>query len=191
MLKYPLSRGFRVEIISTQDFILKYSHVNFLKMAKSESSKRIHERLLALHHLCNGKNRIEAAAIVGRSDEWLRKWILRYHNGGYKNIASVKQPGPKSYLTPEQESILTAEILDLQDSRNGGRITGFEISEYIKKKYGIIYKGTSVYDLLERIGLSWVSSRAKHPKSDSKKQKNFKQTFKARIEKIKIKKKEN
>lgn len=179
-----------MKIISTEEFISKYKHVDFLKMAKKETSKRVHERLLAIHHLCNGKNRHESAAIVGRSDEWLRVWTLRYHNGGYQNIISKKPPGRANYLTQEQESELVSDILQLQDDRDGGRLTGNEIIEHIKKKYKVTYKGTSVYDLLERIGMSWVSSRSKHPNADKKKQKTFKQTFKARMAKIKAKKKE-
>ena len=178
-----------MDIISTEEFILKYSHVNFLKMAKKESSKRVHERLLAIHHLCNGKNRHEAAAIVGRSDEWLRAWVLKYHNGGYEKLISKKLPGRVKYLTTKQEEELVSEILKIQDKRNGGRLTGNEITELIQQKYKVTYKGTSVYDLLERLGMSWVSSRSKHPKSDEKKQKSFKQTFQARMAKIRSKKK--
>lgn len=179
------------EIISTEQFISKYSHINFLKMAKKESNKRVHERLLAIHHLCNGKTRHEAAAIVGRSDEWLRAWTLKYHSGGYNNLINKKPPGRITYLTKEQEQKLVQEIIEMQDNRDGGRITGPEIAAHIKLEYGVTYKGNSIYDLLERLGLTWVSSRSKHPKSDPVAQKNFKQTFKARVAKLKNKKKEN
>ena len=77
----------------------------------------------------------------------------------------------------------------MQDNRDGGRITGNEIREHIEKKYNKTFKNNSIYDLLHRLGLSWVSSRSKHPKSDEKKQKAFKQTFKARVAKIKSQKK--
>lgn len=178
-----------MKIISAEQFIQEYKHVNFLKMAKMESQKRVHERLLALHHLCSGKNRNEAAAIVGRSDEWLRAWVLKYHNGGYDMLAAKNHKGKKSYLSKKQEMELKAEILKVQDDRNGGRITAREIIKLIEDKYKVTYKGTSVYDLLERLGMTWVSSRSKHPKSDEKKQNSFKQTFKARMAKIKAKKK--
>ena len=180
-----------MEIISTKEFIDKYKHVNFLKMAKKESHKRVHERLLAIHHLCDGKSRNEAAATVGRSDEWLRSWVLKYHAHGYEGLKSKKQPGAIKYLTPGQEKELVEDILKLQDNRNGGRLTGNEIIEHIENKFNVTYKSSGIYDLLERIGLTWVSSRSKHPKGDLKKQKSFKQTFKARMAKIKAKKKEN
>lgn len=177
--------------ILTEDFIKKYSHVNFLKMANNESCPRVRQRLLGINNLIEGKNRIEAARGVGRNPEWLRMWVLRYDEGGYENLADKPRPGQKRFLTKKQENKLVELILKAQDNRNGGRITGPEINEIIKKEFNVEYKKSGLYDLLERIGLSWVSSRSKHPKSDPKKQKSFKQTFKARVAKIKLKKKAN
>ena len=175
--------------ISTENFILKYKHVNFQKMARSESCPRIRERLLGFYNLMCEKNRIEAARAVGRNPEWLRMWVLRYDEGGYENLSDKAKPGQPKHLTKEQEDELVKDIILMQDNRNGGRITGNEIRDHIEKKYNKIYKNNSIYDLLHRLGLSWVSSRSKHPKSDEAKQKTFKQTFKARMAKIKAKKK--
>lgn len=173
-----------MEPISTKDFIEKYKHVNFKKMAQRESRARVRERLLGLHNLMSGKNRIEAAAAVGRNPEWLRSWILRYDEGGYKNLCDKPKSGCPRYLTKEQELELVSEIMRLQDERDGGRITASEIQEFVNAKYDVDYKVKSIYDLLERIGMSWVSSRSKHPQANEEQQKKFKQTFKARVTKI-------
>ena len=163
--------------------------MDFLSMAKKDTSKRVSERLLALYHLIRTKSRKDAAEIVGRNSEWMRMWVLRYHNGGYQNLIDKPRSGQPKLLTDEQEQQLVVDILKLQDDRNGGRITGTEINAYIKKKYNVEYRGTAIYDLLERLGLSWVSSRSKHPKSDENKQKSFAQTFKARLAKKRAQKK--
>lgn len=160
-------------------------------MANKESCPRVRQRLLGLYNLFTGKNRIEASKAVGRNPEWLRLWVLRYDEGGYDNLFDKPRPGQKKFLTKNQELKLVSLVLKLQDDRNGGRITGKEIGEVIKKEFKVEYKKSGLYDLLERLGLSWVSSRSKHPKADFKKQKSFKQTFKARAAKIKAKKKEN
>ncbi len=178
-----------MSVISTENFILKYKHMDFQKMAQSESCPRVRERMLGFYNLMIGKNRIEAARAVGRNPEWLRMWVLRYDEGGYENLIDKARRGQPKYLTKEQEEELVQDIILMQDNRDGGRITGNEIREHIKKKYNKTFKNNSIYDLLHRLGLSWVSSRSKHPKSDDKKQKTFKQTFKARIAKIKSKKK--
>ncbi len=177
-----------MSVISTEDFITKYSHIDFQKMAQTESCARVRERLLGILNLMIGKNRIEAAKAVSRNPEWLRSWVLRYDSGGYENLFDKPKSGQPKFLTDDQEQKLVKSILLLQDNRNGGRITAREIGEYIKKKYNVEYKSSGIYDLLERLGMSWVSSRSKHPLSDEKKQKKFKQTFKARAAKIKAKK---
>jgi transposase len=177
-------------VISTQGFISKYTHINFQKMARTESCPRVRERLLGIHNLMLGKNRIDAARSVGRNPEWLRSWILRYEESGLEGLSDKAKSGQPKFLTDEQESKLVEDIIKLQDDRDGGRITAEEIRQHIIKEYEVEYKSRGVYDLLYRLGLSWVSSRSKHPKSDKNKQKSFKQTFKARMAKIKIKKKE-
>lgn len=177
------------KVISTQEFIQKYKHVNFQKMARTESCPRVRERLLGIHNLMLGKNRIEAASSVGRNPEWLRSWVLRYEDSGLEGLSDKPKSGQPKFLTDDQEQELIESIIKLQDERNGGRITAEEIRQFIIKEYGVEYKSRGVYDLLYRLGLSWVSSRSKHPKADFEKQKKFKQTFKARMAKIKLKKK--
>lgn len=177
-------------LISTYDFIQKYKHINFQKMARTESSPRVRERLLGIHNLMLGKNRIEAAMSVGRNPEWLRMWVLRYDKGGIEGLMDKPKSGQPKFLNNQQEDQLIADIIKMQDDRDGGRIIAEEIRLHIIKKYNVEYKSRGVYDLLYRLGLSWVSSRSKHPKADLEKQKSFKQTFKARMAKIKAKKKE-
>jgi len=178
-------------VISTANFILKYKHINFQKLARVQSCPRVRERLLGIHNLMLDKNRIEAAKSVGRNPEWLRMWVLRYDAGGLEGLSDKPRSGQPKFLTDEQEQTLIKDILKMQDERNGGRVIAEEIRQHILSKYDVEYKSRGVYDLLYRLGMSWVSSRAKHPKSDDKKQKDFKKTLKARITKIKNKKKEN
>jgi len=178
-----------MSVISTSDFILKYKHIDFQKMARTESCSRVRERMLGIHNLMLGKNRIEAAKSVGRNPEWLRMWVLRYDKLGIDGLKDKPKSGQPKFLSHEQEQELVESIIKMQDDRDGGRITAEEIRLYIIKRYNVEYSGRGTYDLLYRLGLSWVSSRSKHPKADLKKQKSFKQTFKARMAKIKAKKK--
>lgn len=172
-----------MSVISTADFVKKYHHINFEKMSRTEANPSVRIRLLGLHHLISGKNRKQAAACVSKTDEWLRLWVIRYDNGGYDNLFDKPKSGCPSYLTKEQEQELVSEIVYMQDKRNGGRITAKEIQKFVNEKYKVNYEMKSIYDLLERTGMSWVSSRSKHPKADEKTQSNFKKTFKARIRK--------
>jgi transposase len=122
-----------MSVISTENFILKYKHIDFQKMARRESCPRVRERMLGFYNLMLGKNRIEAAKAVGRNSEWLRMWVLRYDEGGYEQLIDKAKPGQPKHLTSEQEEELVKAIILMQDNQNGGRITGREIKEYIEK----------------------------------------------------------
>ena len=127
--------------ISTEEFIKKYSHIDFQKMARKESCPRVRERLLGIFNLMEGRNRIEAAKAVGRNPEWLRSWVLRYDEGGYQNLFDRPKSGQPKSLTDLQEEELVQNILTLQDKRNGGRITGNEIRDFIEKKFVFYIRG--------------------------------------------------
>lgn len=170
-----------MERISTADFVIKYKHVNFKKMAKTASDPHVRDCLLCLFYLVSGFSRIESGKKINKSDEWVRKCVLDYHNGGYDNLFYKPRPGQSSFLTKEQEQELVSDIMKMQDERNGGRIIAADIHIFVNEKYKVNYKLKSIYDLLERIGMSWVSSRSKHPMSDEKEQNNFKKTFKGRV----------
>ena len=114
---------------------------------------------------------------------------MRYDESGYEGLYDKPKPGQPKFLSDEQEDQLIQDILTMQDERNGGRIIAEEIRQHIITKYAVEYQSRGVYDLLYRLGLSWVSSRSKHPKADKKKQESFKKTFKARMAQIMSKKK--
>ena len=118
-----------MSVISTSDFILKYKHIDFQKMARTESCPRVRERLLGLHNLFLGKNRIEAARSVGRNPEWLRSWVLRYDDSGLEGLKDKPKSGRPKFLTNEQEDDLLKSIIRIQDDRDGGRITAEEIRQ--------------------------------------------------------------
>lgn len=169
--------------ISTEDFIQKYKHQNMKKMAQRQSDSRVRERLLGFFHLFEGKNLHEAAECLGRTSNWLRNWILRYDEGGLENLNDKPRLGQPSFLSQEQLVVAKEDISKLHEKRKGGRVTVKEIQKFVNEKYAVNYKYKSTYDLLERIGMSWISSRSIHPKADIIKQKNFKKTFKARVKK--------
>lgn len=169
--------------ISTQEFINKYKHQNMKKMAQRQSSPRVRERLLGFFHLFEGRNLTEAAKCLGRKDDWLRYWILRYDEGGLKNLYDKPRTGQPSFLSQKQLIEVKEDISNLHEKRKGGRVTVKEIREFVNNKYAVNYKYKSTYDLLERIGMAWVSSRSIHPKADLQKQRYFMQIFKARIKK--------
>ena len=149
---------------------------DFLKLYQTESNGRSKIRFLALHHLQQGYNKSEICKMVCISRPTLDSWLLLYKGNGLERLRQkVKGRGAKSKISASKEELQQA-ILKLQEDRKGGRIIADDIQKMIEQTYQVKYHKCHIYNLLERLGLSWISARSKHPKSDPAAMEAFKKT---------------
>ncbi|MCB1115803.1 MAG: winged helix-turn-helix domain-containing protein, partial [Chlamydiia bacterium] len=89
-----------------------------------------------------------------------------------KGIEGLKEQGGrgKKPLIAEKE----------RDGRAGGSITGKDVLRLMEEKYGVKCSLKSAYNQLKKAFLVWISARSRHPKSDPKKQEEFKNNSKSR-----------
>lgn len=160
------------------DELSKLTGVDFFQLATKEPHPRVRIRLLALGHLQARKEKMEVANMFQVSLTSLRKWLLRFMKSGVPGLQEGKRSGRKKKLPREKEEEFRQQVEALQDTREGGRIRGQDIQILLKEKFCADYALPSVYDVLERCGLSWISSRSKHPKSDPVTQEDFKKNSK-------------
>lgn len=147
---------------------------DFFQLAKREPHPRVRIRLLALGHLQSGKTKMEVADLFRITFPTLRAWILRFIAEGLNGLQEKKGKGRKRKLPSSQEENFRQQIEALQQTRSGGRIRGQDVQVLLKEKFCIDHALPSVYHVLERCGLSWISARSKHPKSDPQIQDDFK-----------------
>jgi transposase len=101
-----------------------------------------------------------------------------FKDGGIERLLEIKQGrGRKSKIPNATKERFIQEVIDLQKSRSGGRVIGKDIVLMIQEKYTHRYSVSGVYKVLKRIGLSWVSSRSIHPKTNILTQEKFKEDF--------------
>lgn len=149
---------------------------DFLKLYQTESNARSKIRFLALHHLQQGICKREVCKMVCISRPTLDSWLLWYKESGLKRLRQkVQGRGAKSKISASKEELQQA-ILKLQDDRNGGRIIADDIQKMIEQTYQVKYHKCHIYNMLRRLGMSWISVRSKHPKSDPAAQESFKKT---------------
>jgi transposase len=160
------------------DELAKLANIDFFQLAKKESHPKTHIRFLALGHLQSGKTKKEVAHMFQISLTALRKWLLRFLTGGVDGLRPKAGRGRKRKLLPEQEEEFRQQVEQLQENRDGGRIRGQDVQVLLKEKFCIDHALPSVYHVLERCGLSWISARSKHPKSDPVAQEEFKKNSK-------------
>ncbi len=161
-----------------QQELTKLAEIDFFQLAKRESNSRTRIRLLALGHLRAGKTKREVIDMFQIVFPTLREWLLRFIAEGVEGLREKRGKGRKRKLPSEQEENFRQQIENLQKSREGGRVRGQDVQALLKEKFCVDHALPSVYHVLERCGLSWISARSKHPKSDPAVQEDFKKNSK-------------
>ncbi len=161
-----------------QDNLVKHTKINFFQLAKRESNPRKRIRLLALGHLQVGKAKQEITEMFQITFPTLRRWVLRFIAKGVQGLDEKAGKGRRKKLPTEKEEEFRQQVEKLQSLRKGGRVRGQDIQLLLKEKFYVDHALSSVYHVLERCGLSWISSRSKHPKSDLAAQEDFKKSSK-------------
>ena len=153
----------------------EFKKEDFYSFYRKECKGYAKIRLLAMHHLQRGLSTEEVAKIVGYPRQTIWEWIQWYEKGGLSRLQSrPNNRGRQAMLTPDQEASLKDEVVKLQEARLGRRITGKDINQHIENLWGIHFAKGSIYTVLKRLDLVWITGRSRHPKSDPKAQEVFK-----------------
>jgi len=161
-----------------QEELSKLEGTDFFQLAKREPHPRVRIRLLALGHLQAGRTKTEIVNMFQISFPTLREWFVRFMAEGLGGLQEKPGKGRKKRLTSEQEEEFRKEVEALQRQSDGGRVRGQDIQILLKEKFCVDHALPSVYHVLERCGLSWISGRSKHPKSNPIIQEDFKKNSK-------------
>lgn len=149
---------------------------DFLKLSKKEQHPQKRIRLIALEQLKEGKNMSETAKSLGIERHAVGKWHARYKKFGLNGLDNLSKAGRKPKIPKEREEEFIQKIESLQDSKKGGRITGYDIQAIARNEFNADYADDSIYTVLKRLRVSWITSRSKHPKVNKEAQDAFKKT---------------
>ena len=82
--------------------------------------------------------------------------------------------GRARLLNSSKHEALKEKIEASQSALPGGRLRGEDIIDLIQKEWGVTYSLSGIYYLMKDIGMSWISTRSRHPKQDEQAQADFK-----------------
>ena len=147
-------------------------------LSRKESDGKVVARLLAIASALDGQTRKQAANQAGMDRQILADWVHRYNQGGVEGLRDKRKGHPKRLLTPDQEEDIKAHVLAGPDPETDGLVRWrcVDIQTFIADTYKIELHKRTVAKLLTRMGLSHISVRPKHLKSDSEAQETFKKT---------------
>lgn len=151
---------------------------DFDKLSKTKGTARERRRYLAFAHIQEGKTFVDAAKSVRVRLRSLMRWVAWFKAEGLEGLKDLPGRGAKPCLGIEEEKAFKLDVLKLQKDRVGGRVKGKDVLKLMKKKYGVHPSLGTVYNILKKVNLSWITGRSIHPKADLKAQEAFKKTSK-------------
>ncbi len=149
---------------------------DFVQLARRESRARKRIRLLALAHFKEGKSRTAIANTLKVSRGSVNKWVATFLQHGIEGPNDKYSPGRPPTLSQAQHRQLSDFVEAHSLSEQGGRLTGADINRYIQCEFGVVYEPSHIYRILKQLGLSWISSRSRHPQQSQAVQNEFKKT---------------
>ncbi len=162
-------------------FFTGYDFETPYKLASDPGAKM---RFLAMLHLQKGKSFTEIGDMLRVSRRTVAEWFKRFVSEGIRGLFDKLRTGRKPILSPSDESDFKKEVLKLQEERKGGRVRGEEIRQMLKDRFGAEYSLSGVYDLLNRLGMVWITGRSRHPDADPEAQKDFRENFAEKAEEV-------
>lgn len=153
-----------------------FAQHDFLKLMKKDPNPRNRFRLLAMHHLQQGKTLTAIAEIVQCHWKTVQAWLHRFRQSGFDGLLESPRSGAPQKITGEAEEWLHDKLKTLSESKTGGYITGQELQDLLVEHFGIKCTLKTVYNTLHRLGFSWITSRSMHPKSNPDVQEAYKKT---------------
>lgn len=132
--------------------------------------------MLGMAHLQEGRDYQEIALSLRVHKVTVQGWVQRFKAEGLDGLRESPRSGAKRKLAAGQEVQFKAAVLRLQEQRSGGRATGHDVRALLEEQFQVTCCLNSVYNLLARLDLVWITVRSKHPKQSQAGQDAFKKT---------------
>jgi transposase len=148
------------------------------RRARHETDGRAAMRMIAIANALEGISRAEAARLAGMERQALRDAVVRYNAEGLAGLHDRPRSGPRERLKEGQQATLIALVLAGPDlERDGTTVWRLkDLCRLVDERFGITYSDSGLFDLMRRLGLSWMTARPRHPRSDARAQATFKKT---------------
>ena len=168
------------EVNMTGLYIFRQDHTpaELRSMARGEKGY-IAQRFLMIANLLEGMDPESAARGAGMGRTSAYKWHNIYEEEGVEGLRKSGHKGRPPRVNDEVAQAIKERILRGADVERDGIISfrGLDIQEILKEDYNMDLSLSAVYELLHRLGLSWLMPRPQHPESDTQAQEHFRKLF--------------
>ena len=144
-------------------------------------AKRLRIVILAIH----GFTAPAVAMSVGLSRRVCQRWVQRFNEFGLLGLEDRRGGRPSPPLRPEQQEQMRERLNAGPTSEDGVcSLRGADVRRILAEEFGVVRSLSAVYDLLHRLGYSYLRPRPHHRKADPKTQAEFKKQLPGRLARI-------
>jgi len=137
------------------------------RLIRRETDAKQRDRYRVVQLAAAGQQTKAIMHMLGRSRGFVQAWAYAYRDGGLDAIAVKPQPGRSTILPAEQHDAFRQRVLDGPTRDDGvAALKGVDFVRILKEEFGVSYTLNGVYELLKRLGLSFLSPRPQHRKPD-------------------------
>lgn len=153
-----------------------YDH-DYIALYKKEANSRNKIRLLAMANIKDGMGIQETSNAIKTPFKTIQGWLSKFREKGLSGlyVKTTKYKPPK--ITKEIKCWISDFMQKLYSNSVGGSVTGSELHVLVQQHFNIKCCLQTIYNTLHSLGLSWISCRSKHPKSDKEVQELYKKTL--------------
>lgn len=136
---------------------------------RRETDAKQRDRWRAVFLALEGKTTAEIMDKLGRSKNFVQRWVYFYRDHGLERVRPIKQPGKPPRLPRE----LHPAFLDRINSSER-ILRGRDIVELLREEFAVVYSLNGAYELLHRLGYEPLRPRPVNPKKDPQEEQAWK-----------------
>jgi transposase len=163
-------------------------HISVEKLEQLERKEREAKRAKRLRIVILAVRGWTAPAIamsLGLSRRDCQEWVRRFNEAGLAGLEDQYSGGRPAPLTPEQQDQMR-ERLDAGPTWKDGvcSLRGIDVQKILAEEFGVRRSLSAVYNLLHRLGYSYLRPRPQHRKADPQAQEIFKEQLPRQLDEI-------
>jgi len=132
------------------------------KILNKNEAYTVGARLNLVYLVALGHSSRKLSELHNISFKQITNWVHRFENEGIDGLKDKKGRGRHSALSNEQLEKIKTIVLKQIPSDYGfesNRWTGPLLAKWIKREYGLEYQKAQVYNLLEKVGVSFKKNQ--------------------------------
>jgi len=131
------------------------------------------DRLQMVILAMEGQTAPQIAQAVGSSRRTVQDWVYSYNAWGLEGLQDGRG-GNRRHLTNAQEQQICEYLNRTAADPHQGVRRGEDLRQWIQQQFGVLYTLTGIYDMLRRLGYSWLMPRPRHAQANLAAQEQFK-----------------